>query len=276
MGKYQATIVHQQEFARGEAHSFDVEAFNDAISSQGVTFVHYRAMGCPFGMKDPNDAMRHAHPPHPGTCSGGFLYKKAGEVTALFSANSQSPQFQDVGLIDGSTAQITAPHRYDDGSKLYMAPFDRLYLADARVLWPNWQRVKHNIQGRDRLQFPVVEVQTLYDNRLEEYHQGVDFEIRGGEIWWLGDRRPGIDPESQEGRVITVTYLYQPYWYVQRLGHAIRVVQAEDEVGDRVLHRLPFQATIVRENVFENQQRQDDAETERDQPAPEDGSFSPG
>jgi hypothetical protein len=278
---YKPTTVYKQEFPRGEAHSMDAKAFDDAIRSQGVLLVHYRAMACPMGLIHRDDAMRRGHEDHTG-CSSGYLYKKAGDVVGFFSGNSTSPNFQDVGMIDGSTVTVTFDRTYDKTDEpVYVAPFDRFYLAESAILFPNWELIEHNLSGFDKLRFPAAKVQHFIDNTGAEYKQDVDFTLREGQILWTeGGRRPGIDPDTggeQRGRVCSVWYLYQPHWYLQRLNHDGRIIQTEDASGERKVERMHMQATLVREHVFEAQQKNDDENlnTARETREPRDGSFPP-
>jgi len=168
------------------------------------------------------------------------------------------------------------PREYDNGKPLYLAPFDRLYFADEEVLWPNWEVIEHNIAGKERLRFPAECCPEIVDSRNETYTQGVDYDVVGGGIVWRADgRRPGVDMDTQKGRICTVWYLYRPYFYVSRLGHDGRVAQYEDENGERKVHRMPFQAQLTREIVYENQQVSDD-ETKQgsgEMPRSPDGSL---
>lgn len=284
MPTYKPTTILKQEFPRGEAHSFDAGAFDEALRSQGVTLVHYRAMACPFGLAHKDDTTRRFHEDHPD-CSNGYLYKKCGEITGLFTGNSSNPSFTDLGSVDGSTVTVTFPRKYDGSEEtIYVCQYDRFYLKEETVLWPHWEIIEHNLSGRDKTQWPAIKVEHLIDNRLVEYREGTEFEVRNGLIHWLaGERRPGIDPDAgdeQRGRPCTVWYLFRPYFYVQRLMHEGRFIQTEDEVtGERQVTRMPFQASLVREHVFENQQNNNDASSPtsaREMKGPRDGSFGPG
>lgn len=276
------TVIHEQPDP-GIAHSPDVGAWDGLVRGQGNRMVHFRAMPCPLGVADADDAMRRVHPQHPG-CSRGFLYDRVGDVVVLTSGNSESSDQQDVGVLDGSTLSATFARFYEpeqDGeyggpgaARVYVSPFDKLYLAEAAILWPHWELAEHSAEGTDRLRFPAVTVERLVDSALVEYRQGRDFEVRDGLVAW-GRRRPAVGPGGQ-GAVYAVRYLYRPYWYVQRLGHAIRTVQVQDGEVRRV-ERLPFQATLVREQVFEESDRPagGDAAGHEAARAPRDGSFGP-
>lgn len=240
------------------AISFDIDAFDQLLRSQGVTFTHYRAMKCPVGMIDEFDTRR-PHEDH-SDCSNGFLYTKAGEVTALFAGNSTSNNATEAGYVDGSTVNVTLPRFYDDGSedRIYIAPFDRLYLAEEGIVVVNWQTYRHSDMAVDKLTFPVVFVQDLVDAQGRRYASG-DFEIREGRIYW-GRNRPGMDPETGRGLICSVRYTYRPYWYVKNLVHEVRVTQAEDPyTGVRKVQRMPQAIVLQREYIFEKNDRDDAA-----------------
>ena len=79
--KVQPKALQETTFPAQEAVNLDPDAFDDAIRSQGLTFVHYRAMKCPIGVVDADDE-RHPHGDH-GGCSNGFLYKVVGPLTCV-------------------------------------------------------------------------------------------------------------------------------------------------------------------------------------------------
>jgi hypothetical protein len=276
------TSVVREQPDPGLAHSPEVMAWDSLVRSQGNRMIHYRAMPCPLGVADKDDAMRRVHHQHPG-CSRGFLYDRAGEIMVLTSGNSESSEQQDVGALDGSTVSATFARFYEptdgeqyggcDAKRAYISPFDRVFLAEESVLWPHWELVEHNVDGLDRLRFPAMTVERLVDSRLTEYREGRDFRLESGVVVW-GDRHPAVDPGGR-GAVYAVRYLYRPYWYVQRLGHAIRTVQTQDDAaGARKVERLPFQATLIREQVFEESDRPEPGELAGSEAAhaPRDGS----
>ena len=234
--------------------SFDTDAFDEAIRSQGVTFVHFRAMRCPVGMTDMYSERR-PHDDHAG-CSNGFLYTKAGVITSLFAGNSTQTNVGEVGAMDGSTVNVTMPRFYDGTeTPVYVAPFDRLYLAEENIVVVNWQLFQADKSGRDKLNFPAVTVQDLVDAQARRYEQP-DFEVREGRIVWLTRNRPGLDPETGKGLVCSVRYTYRPYWYVKTLIHEVRVTQAENPVtGKREVCRMPQAIQLQREYIFEKEDR---------------------
>lgn len=249
--------------------SFDAEAFDQAVVTSGVRLVHYRALPCPIGMTDVNDNRR-SHEDHSG-CSGGFIYKKCGTVTALFTSNSKNKRSEDAGFIDNATVQITTPRHYDDPAEkpFLVAPFDRFYLDEEALVVPMWERYLHSSTGYDRLKFPVVNVEDLYDNRGREYQQNVDFTVENGQIVWKGNT-PGDQleiggnfngtGERDRGAVCSVRYSYRPYWYVGALMHELRVAQIQGEGEERTLTRMPQAFLLHREYVSLNQQAEPEGE----------------
>lgn len=275
-------------FQSDEGFSFDIEAFDRGIRSQGVNMVHHRAIICPLGITDKNDTLRHAHPPHPG-CSNGVLYKPIGIVRGLFVDNSANEKDNDIGTTDGSTARCTFPRHYDevlcpgDNAKprqIYVGTGDRFYLdeRESNILWLTRELVEHSISGKDRLRFPAVEVENLIDNRLVEYRCGEHFDINeNGELVWRQGMDPGMDADTPDahGRVFTVWYLYRPYWYVDRIVHQGRPSQVQEgDTMERSVQNLPMEVSLTREVQFQNERAGGDNKNLRENRAPADGSFA--
>lgn len=275
MAKGGPDILYQMVFP-SDAVGFDVAKFDEFIRSQGVQFVHWRAMRCPVGMVDPDD-VRRPHPHHED-CSNGYIYTKAGTVTCGFLGNSKESRYEDYGRADGSTVNIVLPRFYDmpDGGcfgdqPVEVAPFDRLYLKEEAIVVPTWHTFAAHASGVDRLWFPAVSVTDLVDANGARYAQDIDFTLRQGQIHWVSQRRPG------KGVVCSVRFRYRPFWYVRNLVHEVRVAQAEDDFGDRTLQRMPQGAVLQREYFFEKEQRDSQAKDpeRRQQPQPADGGFGP-
>lgn len=260
-----------------EAVSFDPDAFDELIRTQGVEMIHFRAMKCPVGMVDPDDVMRRPHEHHEN-CSNSFVYTKAGTVTVGFLGNSSQAQFIDAGLLNGSTVQIVLPRFYDDAADrgVKLAKFDRVYLTDESITVEDWGTFAASATGVDKLQFPVLHVHDLMDSHGNQYHEDIDFKIAKGKIVW-GSRRPGIDPKTGKGVVCSARYEYRPFWYVKTLVHEVRVAQIEDPYGNRAVQRMPQAAMLQREYFFEKEQNDPQAPNpdQRQQKAPPDGVFGP-
>jgi hypothetical protein len=226
----------------------DALAFDNLLKSNGLQLVHYRAMRCPGGLVDIDD-IRRPHQDHAG-CSNGFLYKRQGTITTLMTSNSTDPRFQDIGILNGSTIQVTFPRFYDDPqeTRIYVLPFDRFFLTDSSILTAEWQLVRAHETGSDRTRFPVAKVQNIIDSTLAEYGPET-YDIVGGQIVWRSNQGP------PPGIVYTIWYEYQPYWYVAMLHHEIRVVGTRDYItGEAKVSRMPFSAMLTRENVFRNEE----------------------
>ena len=255
---------------------FDVSRFDEAIATHGVEMVHYRAMRCPVGLLDRDD-VRRPHEDHEG-CSNGFLYTCAGDITCLFTGNSKSTNPNDAGLMDGSTVSVTFPRTYDNSDACVMvAPFDRFFFRQEEVVVDTWQLFEHSRMTNDRLQFPAVFVWDLVDSAGKRYTSGVDFEVRGGNIFWIGNT-PGINSETGKGRVCSVRYAYRPYYYVDRLIHEVRVASVFGADGDKHTSRMPISAVLSREYLFQKDDRDLASKSptpQRQVPAPADGGFGP-
>lgn len=237
--------------------TFDLEAFNEAIRSQGVKLIHYRSMRCPVGMIDLDDNRR-PHPHHEA-CFNGFIYDKVDCITGLMTGNNKKKSLEDVGFVDFSSVQATFPQTYDDSAqKLIIAPFDRFYLSEESANVVMWQLFRHHETGIDRLKYPVACVQgPIVDSRGERYNEGVDFTVQNGQIKWIGRRpAPEIDVGpgmsngfgTDRGAVCSIRYTYRPYWYVGAIPHELRFGQVQDGF-DRHPVRAPQMCVLHREYV---------------------------
>ncbi len=263
------------KFPQGQAISFDPEAFDTAIRSQGVQLIHYRAMRCPVGIIDQYD-QRKPHDDHSG-CSNGFIYTEAGRVTAMFTGVTEEMRQLDMGLLDGSTVQVTVPRFYDDTEDelVRVAPFDRLYLAQEEVTVVHWQLAEAHVTGREKLSFPVVRVLDLMDANGRRYGDD-DYRIENGQIVWVG-AQPGFDAARNKGTIFSVRYEYRPYFYVTRMMHETRVAQVDTPLERKVL-RMPQAFLLTREFSFEKEDKDEfaeDASSARQVKGPRDGAFGP-
>jgi len=254
-----------------DAVHMDTRYLQGFVDGQGVQFEHFRALPCPIGREDPFDPRR-AHEDHSG-CSYGFIYDKVGDMTCAFTGNSKSIQQLDVGLVTGSTVQLTLPLYYDsDTSKqVAVAIFDRLYLKQNVASVVATEMFEHNISGRDRLKYPAQSVEIVVDAHGNRYHQGSEFDVVDGQIKWRGTKQPGMNPNTRKGEVCSVRYKHIPFWYVDRLLHEIRLVREGLDVV-----RAPMSVLIQREYFFENEQNNRQAkDSPRQAVAPRDGAFGP-
>ena len=261
-----------------QAVSFDSNAFSEFLNLHGVRLIHHKALRCPVGMTDTDDNQR-PHTDHSG-CSNGFIYYKAGVVTAAIQGNSNSQNTHDIGLIESSHVTATFPNYYDGTTdQVVIAPFDRFYMdeqeQDTKIVVPTWHLQTTNQSRIDKLYYPVVSVEKLIDYRGEEYREGHDFCIENGQISWNGGRWPGYQLDVKRGSIYSVRYFYRPYFYCTRLLHEIRVAQVDTMEG-RVLARMPVQCQLAREYCYTNEQNDSqakDSNSLRQTPPPKDGGF---
>jgi hypothetical protein len=261
------------------AITFDEEAFEAMVHSQGVQLVHYAAQPCPVGKIDIGDNRR-PHDDHEG-CSNGYIYTKMGTITCLFTNQSNTQSLRDLGFVDGASVVVTFPLGYDDNEREFApAQFDRFYLKEESLVEPMWEYVRSNETGFEKLSFPAVRfLLPVVDWRGEKYVQDVDFTIdQKGQIAW-GARRPAPDLDHDKGCVISVRYQYRPFWILARKLHDIRVSQKEDFMTtERKIIRMPVEAILNREFLYLNQANDSESlnpDTSRQGKGPEDGGFGP-
>lgn len=258
-----SNTINQFRFPSDFGTDFDVDAFDDAIANKGVPLIHWRAISCPVGLSNKYD-YRRPHEDHEG-CSNGFIYTRAGMVDSLFVGNSTQLISVDVGLLYGSSVQVTFPRYYypeRDGvapKPFLVAPFDRFYLPDESILVVGTQTFEASGRPVDKLRFPVVEVIDLVDSNGIRYQHGADFVIEDGRIRWIGTNRPSYDAVGKQGQVCSVRYTYRPYWLFRQHIHELRVSQAEAFDGNRALIRMPQAGLLQRENVSESEDADPDA-----------------
>ncbi len=242
----------------------DLTAVDGFLRSHGVKLTHFRAIRCPVGLVDRHDQSQ-SHEDH-AECSNGYLYTQAGNMTCFFLGNSQQPEWKDIGKLTVGMVQASFPRFYDvapsapagggggDNDPVDICVFDRFFFNEPSITVSYWQTVQYNPTGNDRLHFLATEVIDLVDNLGLKYKQNIDFILRDGRIMWIG-RCPGVDPESQRGRVYAVRYRYRPYFYLQRFVHEVRVSREIDVDGNVSIVPLPQSGVLTREYLFENHKR---------------------
>jgi hypothetical protein len=265
--------VQSIQFPIATSVSFDLQAFLDGISAHGIRFIHYRAMVNPIGLIEKYDSRR----PNPGGPSviNGMYYTKAGTVTALCIGNTKETKASDNGIVDSSTAQFTPLTEYEDtNGRVFLAPYDRLYLEEESVLVSRHELVEASPTGTDRPKFPAVKILDCVDSSGIVYHQCQDFDVDiQGCIIWKGTKRPGQEVNTGKGVVYGIRYVYRPYWYVFRLIHEIRMIQQEDPItGIRSVVQAPQSALVQREYFFESEAA--DSGTRGAEEAPADGQLT--
>lgn len=260
-------------FMASEVVRLDPAAMDMVVRSHGVVMQHYRAIRCPLGVEDRFDVR--AHGDH-GNCSNGFIYKLAGEATVFFSGNGSNSALEDMGVVDGSTTQVTLPRTYDNSEEeIAVQHYDRFFLKEVATSSVNTQLIEAHITGIDRLQYPAIKVEHVMDANGVEY--GInDYDIVDGRLRWTGNKRPQFNADTNRGTVYSIRYRYIPFWYVRNIIHEVRVARVYNPKNNREdLVRMPYAVQLTREYVFENEQRSVNPSKAdaRDVRSPRSGSF---
>jgi hypothetical protein len=267
--------------------SYDIDGFNDLLRSHGITFIHYKAIRCPVGLQEKYDTRR-SHGDHSG-CSNGFIYSSAGEITGFFSSNRMESKLIDQGVLDDSTAIVSLPTNYDGtNDPVFIVPYDRFFIKDMPASVSNWELVQYSGSGIDRLQFQALSMSdNIVDARGNVYFLNQDFQLFDGQIKWIpGGQAPGWNVELNKGVVYSVRYQYQPFFYVIRLLHEIRVARVDNFLGgpnpdnsNAPLARLPYQVVLQREYVFTGSSENDPETLSINNPrqgqSPQNGALGP-
>ena len=264
--------INQAEYQQ----SFDKDAFQNFIRGQGIKLIHFRAIPDPTAMasRGDNHAVSGVR-----SSSDGYIYKEAGELNALFTNNGTDQNLVTEGIITSSSAYITLPEFYDNGtSPVLISVWDRFYIKDIELRVVTSQLLEYNPSGTDRLNWPATAVEHVIDSSGLEYKEGQDFVIdTKGNINWTGQNRPGISPVTGKGVVYSIRYRYTPFFIANRLLHEIRVSQVTDPATyERKIERMPYQVHVIRENVFLDRNHDPDALPANDpryQAAPRSGGM---
>ncbi len=237
----------------------DLDAYNAFIANLGLAFKHYIAIPYVIGasetgsLRDYDEAKVELD--NGMIVENGFMYKYVGDVFGIFQGNSSNLVQIPAGFYNHATAYVTFNKYYRGTDKqVSLSRFDKLVPIDppSEFKVVNWQKVEHNPTGIDRLQFKIDQIDYVGDSTGREYILGTDFVIDNGYIKWLPTgSRPGIDPQSQAGRVMSVRYTYRPLYYVNQLMHAVRAHATIDQVtGEVRVQAAPLQAVIQLDFVF--------------------------
>lgn len=260
IGQQVDTINRNSPF---QQQSFDLRRLEVFATSLGVEFTHWKAMPSPIGKKDRGDLRRSEGVDQ--ITDNGMLYHCAGKFTATMTDNSRESRQGDAGTLDPSQSRLVMPRFYNkdgtaDGDRIYLAPGDRLYIADlaADVLVSDFQEIDYS-DGPNLARFPIVRLDgPVIDSQNITYTCGVDFKIdsNGSIVWIPGGKNPGMDPETGKGRIYSIRFQYRAFWYVYQLPKEIRVTNVT--TGNvRAPERMPMHAVIVREFIFHNKNRGD-------------------
>lgn len=253
-------------------HSFNLDADDHMITSQGIDYVHYKAIPSPIGLKDRGDYRRDGLDT---ITSNGMIYVKAGVFTAVETDNTRDKKRTDGGTVDPSVSHLALPRFYNkglsvagsvntapvnDGDRIYLNVGDRIYVADpnANVLASNYQKMTFE-SGNNIPMYPICQFEVpIIDSKNIQYIQGVDYSLtKDGNICWIdGGRNPGFDPETGKGNVYSIRYLYKAYHYVVSMPKEVRMAVTTKN-GIRGPDRMAYFAVIQREYVYHSQNKGD-------------------
>lgn len=266
--------IQQLQFRSGSV-AFDPIAVDAAIKAHGIRFEHWTAMYNPIGLIDKNDSRR-PDAEIDFESINGLFYVKAGYFRALLLGNTKETRAAEGGTLNSARAQLTPQRFYEsenrqDSQRVYLAPYDRLYLDNPDILVVRHELVASHETGLDRLNFPVSKVHVIVDSNSIQYGPD-DYQVEEGCIKWVG-KRPGINPTTGRGVVYSVRYLYRPHWLVNNMLHELRLAQHEDLNGKSTI-LMPQSAIVLREYVFLNKQKNPNKPDQQSIEAPADGGFS--
>ena len=240
--------------------SFDLNRLDNFAQSLGTKFYHYKAMPSPIGLNDRGDYRRNDSVDV--ITSNGYIYTLAGIFTATITGNSKDQRRSgDAGaLVDTSQAYLVMPRFYDptvpgEQKRIRLTPGDRLY-SDPNVddLVVNKELMTYNPNHDNLPMYPIKQMDSLIvDFRNQSYKECVDFEITPtGNIRWLETgKNPGVNPDTGEGNVYSIRYLYRAFYYVTELPKEVRITNVTQD-GVRKPERMPYHAIVVREYIYHN------------------------
>jgi hypothetical protein len=244
--------------------SFDLQRLDDFVTGLGVEFFHYKCVPSPVGQKDRGDYRR-----SDGVdtiTSNGMIYSFAGRFTATMTDNTRSRNRQGGSILDPSESKLVLPRFYNnvaiaDGTRIYLSPGDRIYVADPTVdvLVSNPQKMDYLPDQDNVPMFKIEQMEVpLVDSRGLEYTQGIDYSItQDGNIRWsVGGNNPGIDPNTGKGRIYSIRYLYKSYWYISLILKEVRITNTTLN-GARTPQRMAYHCIAQREYMFHNVNRGD-------------------
>lgn len=245
----------------------DPQAFDNAIEAHGLLVEVHRAVRCPGGAVSRFDSRR-PNECHLG-CSNGFLYRRAGTVYALFTANSTQRRQGEAGVLANSSGNVTFQRFYIGTEEpVRVTQYDRLYLPNPSVLTETWQEVDHSPNGVDLLDYPAEQVVFLVSSLGRWFSPG-EYSIQNGRIVWSGPNRPRVGPDGR-GEVYSVRYLYRPFWYVHFQHHDLRFITVQSAEGVRAT-AVHQSVSVQREYFYQNESRDEEAPASpRQNDAPED------
>lgn len=224
---------------RGEAHS-------QILQNRGIRFKHKKATPCPNIQRLDDDS----HEPNCPICDdNGFLYYYENFITGTFVSNSLQKIFERQGIWETSSAIVSLPTTYSDGTEADFNSFDQLIVLDYEVRMWEIKEYQPTANNQQQLRYPITHIEymsVVNNNILRVLVQGVDFNIVNGMIQWVPGRQPVYNPGKQVGDVFTVSYFANPVYNVVQTLRELRVTQ-EMVNGVKTAIRLPMEVLVKRD-----------------------------
>lgn len=231
------------------------EHFTQLLNNRGIEFEHSKATPC----ANLTSLENQDHNPNCRECDNGFEYYDNRNITGVFSSNSLEKMFEVQGFWGISTAVITFPAEYNDGTQADFQYFDKLVLPSFTHRW--WELIEYNFEtGLDKLRYPAVTIEIL-KTPDKTFIEGTDFELTtNGFIEWLSiGETPTWNPDLNKGQIYSISYTASPVWHVVQLLHELRVSQSYDtNTNLKTAIRLPQQVVVKRDFLFSHPSDQDD------------------
>jgi hypothetical protein len=223
------------------------ESFDQILKNRGIRFIHRKATPCSnMSSLDDNN-----HVPDCPICDdSGWIYYAETEIYGVFQSNSIEKTFEQQGIWEMGSAVVTLPSVYADGSVADFNSFDQLTIPDFEVRLWELKEYEHTVDNKQYLRYPIVKIEFIASVRndvLVNFTEGVDFNIStDGAIEWLPGRVPKINPGTDRGEVLTISYFAHPIYKVLQPLRELRISQ-EQVAGVKYAKRLPQQVLVKRD-----------------------------
>lgn len=242
------------------------ENFEQQIQNRGIIMIHAKPMPCPNVI----DIHSADHSPNCTSCDNGMIYYGHKECKVVFMGNSNQRNFTMQGTQDTDSATFIVPTKYMDGTPMDVQFYDRFVCPLKEFKIRYYQRVEYSQTRKDRLHFPAVSVDMVFDGTTQ-YKEGIDFEVKDGYICWIsGGNSPSYDLDTDMGKVYSINYYTQPVFSVINLPHQLRTAIELDSAG-QPFYKLYPQLVGVRKDFLPY--NKGDKIGQSDTGEPRDGQF---
>jgi len=240
----------------------DLQAYSQFIANLGIVFQHWMAIPYVIGDEEGGGIRqydeRNVELDNGLIYDNGFVYKYVGDVYGIFQGHSKDLKQLPPGFYADSVAYVSFNKFYKNSTKrAAFAEFDKLIPIDCpgrdmTEIWTiNFEKIRHNPVGFDKLQYPALEIDFIQDNRGVIYEEITDYVLKDGGIQWVpSGTQPGISNVTNKGRILGVRYKYKPLFYVKQMVHEMRVHATFDDDGEVRVQRGPTQCAVQVDWVF--------------------------